>query len=114
MDSAAERRVLVVAATNRQGAIDPALLRPGRLDLQLEVGPPDLEARAEFFRAELARRPAEDLDPIALAQAVDGATFSQIRRMMEVAARSALSENKLISSPHLLSAFHEVLPCTNP
>lgn len=42
--------VLVVAATNRPDVLDPALLRPGRLDRLLYVGPPDLEARRQILR----------------------------------------------------------------
>lgn len=41
--------VVVVAATNRPQVIDPALLRPGRLDRLLYVGPPDLEARRKLL-----------------------------------------------------------------
>ncbi|GMH31192.1 hypothetical protein Nepgr_033035 [Nepenthes gracilis] len=41
--------ILVLAATNRPHAIDPALMRPGRFDLVLYVPPPDLEARYEIL-----------------------------------------------------------------
>ena len=41
--------VLVVGATNRPGALDPALLRPGRLDVQVEVPLPDAAGRAEVL-----------------------------------------------------------------
>jgi AAA family ATPase len=42
--------VTVLAATNRPDVIDSALLRPGRIDRILYVGPPDLESRVEIFR----------------------------------------------------------------
>jgi proteasome-associated ATPase len=49
--------ILVVAATNRRDALDPALLRPGRLgDLVLEIGRPGAEAAGEIFARHL---PAE-------------------------------------------------------
>ncbi|KAE8348496.1 P-loop containing nucleoside triphosphate hydrolase protein [Aspergillus coremiiformis] len=43
------KNVLVVAATNKPEVIDPALMRPGRLDNILYIGPPDFEARKEIF-----------------------------------------------------------------
>jgi len=48
------RNVLVVAATNKPQYIDPALLRPGRFDNVVYIGPPDLEARTEIFLKRLA------------------------------------------------------------
>lgn len=44
------RNVLVVAATNKPQNIDPALMRPGRFDNVVYIGPPDLEARTEIFQ----------------------------------------------------------------
>ena len=50
LNECADRRILVVAATNRAEKVDPAVLRPGRFDRHFYVGPPDLEARVELFR----------------------------------------------------------------
>jgi len=49
--------VIVVAATNRPDMIDPALMRPGRLDRILYVPPPDHLARIELFKKELTGKP---------------------------------------------------------
>lgn len=54
-------RVVVVAATNRPNAIDPALRRPGRFDRELEIGIPDANARLEILRLQLQQMP-HDLD----------------------------------------------------
>ena len=44
------KNVTILAATNRPDVIDSALLRPGRIDRIMYVGPPDLESRAAIFR----------------------------------------------------------------
>ena len=49
------RNVVVIGATNRPDLVDPALLRPGRLERLVYVPPPDADARAEILRA--ASRP---------------------------------------------------------
>lgn len=48
-------RVVVVGATNRPNSIDPALRRPGRFDQEVEVGIPDVDARADILKKQLAR-----------------------------------------------------------
>jgi AAA+ superfamily predicted ATPase len=55
-------RVVVVAATNRPNAIDPALRRPGRFDKELEIGIPDANARLEILRLQLWKMPHMLLD----------------------------------------------------
>jgi cell division protease FtsH len=60
--------IVVVAATNRQDILDPALLRPGRFDRQVTVGNPDLKGREAILRVhtrKIAVDPAVDLRSIA-------------------------------------------------
>lgn len=65
--------VLVLAATNRPQALDPALLRPGRFDKLIYVGPPNEVARAAILRKFLAtRHTASDIDVEELAKETDG------------------------------------------
>ena len=53
----------MLAATNRIGALDAALIRPGRFDVVLYVPPPDLESRQQILRIHTANMPlAEDVD----------------------------------------------------
>lgn len=52
-------RVVVVGATNRPNLIDPALRRPGRFDQEVEIGIPDVEARADILAKQLARMKSE-------------------------------------------------------
>lgn len=63
ISSLTTKDVLVVAATNRPGAIDEALLRPGRIDRIIYVPPPDIEARLQILRVHTRASPlAEDVD----------------------------------------------------
>ncbi|MEL7035778.1 MAG: AAA family ATPase [Cyanobacteria bacterium J06592_8] len=57
-----EASILVIAATNRPDAIDPALLRAGRLDLQLVVDLPDLQSRLAILQLQNQDRPLQDVN----------------------------------------------------
>jgi AAA family ATPase len=85
--------VVVVAATNRPDLIDPALLRPGRIDTHLYVGLPDANARADLARAQLAGvAAAEDVTPERVAQATDGASGAEVCSVIRDACSRALVE----------------------
>src|ERR687893_424049 len=61
-------RVCVIATTNRPGALDPALRRPGRFDHEIEIGLPDAEARRHIMGIHTREMPTDpdlDLDQIA-------------------------------------------------
>lgn len=53
---------LLVCATNFIDNIDPAVIRPGRFDLIIPIGPPDIPARAALWEATIARLDARDID----------------------------------------------------
>lgn len=83
--------VLVLAATNRPQALDPALLRPGRFDELIYVGPPDLEARTAILAGVKGkRRLAPDVDVAALAEATEGYSGAEIVGICRSAGRVAL------------------------
>jgi transitional endoplasmic reticulum ATPase len=83
--------VLVLATTNRRDRLDPALLRPGRFDLVLEVPLPDAAARAEIFRVHLEGRPVgDDVDVGLLAEKTVGFTGADVDLACRRAALGAI------------------------
>ncbi|KAL1874537.1 AAA+-type ATPase [Diaporthe australafricana] len=83
--------VLVLAATNRPQAMDPALLRPGRFDKLIFVGPPDESARASIFRNWLAnRRHTSDIDVVELARVSKGCSGAETVAICEAAGDTAM------------------------
>ena len=59
--------VVVLAGTNRNDVLDPALMRPGRFDRQIYVGLPDIKGRASIYKIHL-KNLKTDLDKEALAK----------------------------------------------
>lgn len=89
------RNVLIVAATNRPEILDPALLRPGRLDNLVYVGPPDLQARTEILRLWLSKSdPAEDVEAGVLAESMEGYSGAEIVSVCETAGGFAMDEEE--------------------
>ncbi|MGI6471877.1 MAG: CDC48 family AAA ATPase [Candidatus Methanomethylophilaceae archaeon] len=71
--------VVIIAATNRPDMIDPALLRPGRFDKSMMVGPPDKESREEIFKIHTRGKPLdENVDLKKLAEMTEGCTGADI------------------------------------
>ncbi|HIP16720.1 MAG TPA: AAA family ATPase [Methanothermococcus okinawensis] len=86
--------VVVIAATNRPDILDPALLRPGRLDRVVLVPIPDKEARYDIFKVHARNMPlAEDVDLKKLAEKTEGYTGADIEAICREAAMIALREN---------------------
>jgi transitional endoplasmic reticulum ATPase len=85
--------VVVLAATNRLDALDPALLRPGRFDVLIEIMPPSQEERREIFDIGLRKKPvAEDVSTEELAAASDGFTGAEVQAACKSAAIGAIRE----------------------
>ncbi|QSG11400.1 ATPase of the AAA+ class, CDC48 family [Halapricum desulfuricans] len=85
--------VVVVATTNRPDLIDPALLRPGRLDRHVHVPVPDEEARRKIFEVHTQDKPlAEDVDLDALAAETDGYVGADIEALCREASMAASRE----------------------
>ena len=92
---AANEGVIVLAATNRQDILDPALLRPGRFDRQVYVGRPDMKGREEILRVHVRNKPlAEDVDLKEIARETTGFTGADLENLMNEAALLAARNNK--------------------
>ncbi len=85
------RDVVVLGATNRPDLIDPALLRPGRLEKLVFVEPPDAEARREILRTAGKSIPlSDDVDLDALAGELDGYSAADCVALLREAALTAM------------------------
>ena len=84
---AANEGVIVLAATNRQAILDPALLRPGRFDRQVYVGRPDMKGREEILRVHTRKKPlADDVDLKEIARETTGFTGADLENLMNESA----------------------------
>ncbi len=88
------RGVLILAATNRIDRIDPALLRPGRFDLLLEMPLPDVAARQAILAIHTQRMPlAPDVDLAHLATQTDGFVGATLEALCRQAALLAIRDH---------------------
>ena len=92
---AANEGVIVLAATNRQDILDPALLRPGRFDRQVYVGRPDMRGREEILRVHTRKKPlADDVDLKEIARETIGFTGADLENLMNESALLAARRNQ--------------------
>jgi len=85
--------VVVIAATNRPDMIDPALLRPGRIDRQILVPAPDEHARLEILKIHTVSMPLKGVDLRDLSKRTEGYSGADIKALCREAAMNALREN---------------------
>ncbi|MDW7990528.1 MAG: AAA family ATPase, partial [Archaeoglobaceae archaeon] len=84
-------QVIVIAATNRPDAIDPALRRPGRFDREIEIGVPDRDGRKEILEIHTRKMPlAEDVNLDDLADITNGFVGADLEALCKEAAMHAL------------------------
>ena len=104
---ASNEGVIVLAATNRQDILDPALLRPGRFDRQIYVGLPDIKGREEILKVHARQKPlAEDVVLKDVAKATSGFTGADLENLLnEAALLAARSDRRFI----LMTDLHEAM-----
>jgi cell division protease FtsH len=87
--------VILIAATNRDDVLDPALLRPGRFDRRITVPPPDMKGRKEILGVHVKGKPmAEDVDLEILARRTPGFSGADLSNLANEAALLAARDDK--------------------
>ncbi|MDT7875441.1 MAG: CDC48 family AAA ATPase [Sulfolobaceae archaeon] len=121
--------VIVIAATNRPNAVDPALRRPGRFDREIEIPLPDKQGRLEILQIHTRSMPlAKDVDLQKLADMTHGYTGADLAALVREAAMNALrrylqmidlSQDKIppeilekmeVNMDDFLKAFKDIVP----
>jgi transitional endoplasmic reticulum ATPase len=88
------RNVVVIGATNRPDLIDPALLRPGRLERLVYVPPPDADARTAILRASSKSVPLDEtVDLAALGAGLEGFSAADCAALIRESALAAMRES---------------------
>ena len=102
--------VIVVAATNRQDILDPALLRPGRFDRQVMVPLPDVGGREKILRVHARRtRTADNVDWQTIARATPGFSGAQLASLVNEAALLMTRQNAAAITMDILEAAKDKL-----
>jgi ATP-dependent Zn protease len=89
------KRVLTIGATNRVGALDPALLRPGRFDKKIRIDAPDLEGRRDILDYYLSKMVHDEtIDSLVLASETPFYTPADLKYLLNEALRYALFDGR--------------------
>lgn len=111
MNNCAKKGIFIIATSNRPDKIDPAILRTGRIDKQVFVPLPDLEARKEMFKMYLAKRPtSEDINIDEYAAKTEGYIASDIAFIVNDAAMTAAFTRKPISHELMCTSLNNIKP----
>jgi transitional endoplasmic reticulum ATPase len=112
------RNVVVIGATNRPDLIDPALLRPGRLERLVYVPPPDAGGRADILHASAKTVPlAPGIDLTSLAGELDGFSAADCAALIREAALAAMRQSldaAQVTADNLAAAKERVRPSLDP
>ncbi len=102
--------IIVLAATNRVDILDPAILRPGRFDRKIAVGPPDVGGREDILKVHAKNKPlADDVDLLQIAQTTAGFTGADLENLMNEASIVAAKNNRaFITQDDIKKSFIKV------
>jgi len=89
-----KKNVFVIGATNRPDILDPAIMRPGRLDQLVYIPLPDRKSRIQIFKATLRKSPlSKEVDLEVLAKATNGFSGADITEICQRACKFAIRES---------------------
>ena len=92
---ASNEGIIMIAATNRADILDPALLRPGRFDRQIQVGLPDVKGREAVLRVHARNKPLDEtVDLKAIAQRTPGFSGADLENLLNEASLVATRAGK--------------------
>lgn len=103
--------VIVIAATNRQDVLDPALLRPGRFDRRIMVGRPDVKGREAILKVHAKNKPmASNVDLKVIARQTPGFSGADLENLLnEAALVAARRDSKQIEALDIDEAHDRVI-----
>lgn len=108
-------KVMVIAATNRPELIDSALLRPGRIELQLELSLPNEEARLEILKVHTKQMPLDKVDLKTWASDTANWSGAELEAFCREAGMEAMRQHKAgknksakVTHEHFIHAFQEM------
>ena len=103
--------VIVIAATNRPDVLDPALLRPGRFDRQVDVPLPDVRGREQILKVHLKKVPlSENVKPGIIARGTPGFSGADLANLVnEAALFAARQDKKLVDMSDMENAKDKVM-----
>jgi transitional endoplasmic reticulum ATPase len=93
--------------------LDSAVLRPGRMDIHIFIGPPDLEARMEMIKLFMQDRPQKEIDWPGLAEKTEYYTSAELEHLIDESAKKAFQDGRPITIDDIQSAIHENPPRLN-
>jgi len=112
------RNVVVIGATNRPDLIDPALLRPGRLERLVYVPPPDGEARTAILKASSKSVPLDEtVDLSVLGTELEGFSAADCAALIRESALAAMRESleaSTVTAAHVATARQRVRASLDP
>ena len=103
--------IIVMAATNRDDILDPALLRPGRFDRKINVNLPDVRGREQILKVHARNKPmAPDVNFKTVARITSGFSGAELANLLnEAAILAARANKKLIGNQELYEGINKVL-----
>ncbi|GAE37307.1 ATP-dependent zinc metalloprotease FtsH [Halalkalibacter akibai] len=107
----ANEGIIIIAATNRADILDPALLRPGRFDRQIQVNRPDVNGREDVLKVHARNKPLDDdVNLRAIAERTPGFSGADLENLLNEAALIAARNNKTkVNMIHVEEAIDRVI-----